>query len=96
MQSYIWCNEVKHLKFQFDVETTLNEFKPLMKTTFNGLVFKIINNPPNSTKIKFGISKTVLNSEEDCICGFKDCFNVSNNIIFLNESVNFSVQFQKS
>lgn len=40
-------------------------------------MFKIIYNPLNSIRIKVGVSKMALNSEEDCVCGLKDCFNVS-------------------
>lgn len=65
------------------MDKSLNTYKPFIKITCNGLMFKIVHNSFNSIKIKFGISKIMINSEEYCTCGFKDCFNVCITVLYI-------------
>lgn len=66
-----------NLILQFDVEDSFNNYKPFIKVTCNGITYNVVYNSFGSMKIKFGISKTVIKSTEDCTCGFNDCLNVS-------------------
>ncbi|XP_050423028.1 uncharacterized protein LOC126834869 [Adelges cooleyi] len=54
----------------------LRSYKPLIKISFNGLMAEINKIDSGSLlDIKFGVSKTTIDSESDCTCTLQDCYN---------------------